>query len=66
MTRGQKIPSDSVDVDGERETVPVGVQLFVARLDAVASLPWQVRGNWLHAHSMKQSVQMKNLQWKSN
>jgi hypothetical protein len=25
MTRGQKILSDSVDVDGERETVPASV-----------------------------------------
>jgi hypothetical protein len=37
-------------MDGERETVPASVQLFVARLDAVASLPWQARGNWLRAH----------------
>lgn len=48
-----EIPSNSVDMDGRAKTVPVSVRTFVARLDAVAGLPWQARGNWLRAHFLK-------------
>jgi len=58
MMREAEILSNSVYMDGEREMVPVNVQLFVTWLDAVTSLPWQARGNWLHAHTCSLSPMM--------
>ena len=50
MMREAEILSNSIYMDGERETVPVNVRLFVTQLDAVTGLPWQVRGDQLCAH----------------
>jgi len=46
-----EILSDSVDTDGREGKVLVSVWMFVTQLDAVTTLPWQVRGNQLCAHS---------------